>query len=114
MYIAVKGGEQAIAASLKLLAQARRGDPAVPELQAPQVREQLRLELARETQRTLAVLALEQQPHQALARIAASVVPGVMTCASFTNMPMSGSAPSTSVSSLHSHDAWSPLIDSPW
>lgn len=43
MYIAVKGGEQAIAASLKLLAQARRGDPAVPELQAPQLREQLRL-----------------------------------------------------------------------
>lgn len=43
MYIAVKGGEQAIAASLKLLARARRGDTAVPELQAPQLREQLRL-----------------------------------------------------------------------
>lgn len=43
MYIAVKGGEQAIAASLKLLAQARRGDPTVPELQATQLREQLRL-----------------------------------------------------------------------
>ncbi|WP_341892559.1 carbon-phosphorus lyase complex subunit PhnI [Variovorax sp. YR752] len=43
MYIAVKGGEQAIAASLELLAQARRGDPAVPELEAAQLREQLRL-----------------------------------------------------------------------
>jgi alpha-D-ribose 1-methylphosphonate 5-triphosphate synthase subunit PhnI len=43
MYIAVKGGEQAIAASLQLLAGARRGDPAVPELGADQLREQLRL-----------------------------------------------------------------------
>lgn len=43
MYIAVKGGEQAIAASLQLLASARRGDPAVPELEAVQLREQLRL-----------------------------------------------------------------------
>jgi alpha-D-ribose 1-methylphosphonate 5-triphosphate synthase subunit PhnI len=43
MYIAVKGGEQAIAASLKLLAQARRGDAGVPELEAVQLREQLRL-----------------------------------------------------------------------
>ena len=43
MYIAVKGGEQAIAASLQLLACARRGDPDVPELGADQLREQLRL-----------------------------------------------------------------------
>ncbi|MEO8804561.1 MAG: carbon-phosphorus lyase complex subunit PhnI [Burkholderiaceae bacterium] len=43
MYIAVKGGEQAIAASLKLLAAARRGDAQVDELSAPQLREQLRL-----------------------------------------------------------------------
>jgi alpha-D-ribose 1-methylphosphonate 5-triphosphate synthase subunit PhnI len=43
MYIAVKGGEQAIAASLRLLDAARRGDPAVPELQITQLREQLRL-----------------------------------------------------------------------
>ncbi len=43
MYIAVKGGEQAIAASLKLLAQARRGGAEVPELEAVQLREQLRL-----------------------------------------------------------------------
>jgi alpha-D-ribose 1-methylphosphonate 5-triphosphate synthase subunit PhnI len=43
MYIAVKGGEQAIAASLKLLAAARRGDPAVEELSAMQIGEQLRL-----------------------------------------------------------------------
>ncbi|MFM1988682.1 MAG: hypothetical protein RJA99_1639 [Pseudomonadota bacterium] len=43
MYIAVKGGERAIAASLELLAQARRGDPEVPALDGAQVREQLRL-----------------------------------------------------------------------
>jgi alpha-D-ribose 1-methylphosphonate 5-triphosphate synthase subunit PhnI len=43
MYIAVKGGEQAIAASLQLLDAARRGDPAVPALQIAQLREQLRL-----------------------------------------------------------------------
>jgi alpha-D-ribose 1-methylphosphonate 5-triphosphate synthase subunit PhnI len=47
MYIAVKGGEQAIAASLRLLAQARRGDPAVPELEVAQIREQLRLQVDR-------------------------------------------------------------------
>ena len=43
MYIAVKGGELAIAASLRLLAEARRGDTDVPELCADQLREQLRL-----------------------------------------------------------------------
>ncbi len=43
MYIAVKGGEQAIAASLRLLDAARRGDAAVPELQVQQLREQLGL-----------------------------------------------------------------------
>lgn len=43
MYIAVKGGEQAISASLQLLAAARRGDVDVPELGADQLREQLRL-----------------------------------------------------------------------
>jgi alpha-D-ribose 1-methylphosphonate 5-triphosphate synthase subunit PhnI len=40
MYIAVKGGEQAIAASLRQLDAARRGDPAVPELQVDQLRSQ--------------------------------------------------------------------------
>ncbi|MEW6704105.1 MAG: carbon-phosphorus lyase complex subunit PhnI [Pseudomonadota bacterium] len=40
MYIAVKGGEQAIAASLQLLDAARRGDPAVDELQVQQLRSQ--------------------------------------------------------------------------
>jgi alpha-D-ribose 1-methylphosphonate 5-triphosphate synthase subunit PhnI len=47
MYIAVKGGEQAIAASLQLLAAARRGQAEVPELGADQVREQLRLAVDR-------------------------------------------------------------------
>ncbi|WP_140627376.1 carbon-phosphorus lyase complex subunit PhnI [Methylibium rhizosphaerae] len=43
MYVAVKGGEAAIAASLRLLDEARRGDPAVRELEVAQVREQLGL-----------------------------------------------------------------------
>jgi alpha-D-ribose 1-methylphosphonate 5-triphosphate synthase subunit PhnI len=43
MYIAVKGGEAAIAASWHLLAEARRGDPALRELEVAQVREQLGL-----------------------------------------------------------------------
>ena len=43
MYVAVKGGEAAIAASLQLLDAARRGDPAVRELEVAQIREQLGL-----------------------------------------------------------------------
>lgn len=43
MYIAVKGGEAAIEASRALLAAARRGDPAVRELEVAQIREQLGL-----------------------------------------------------------------------
>jgi alpha-D-ribose 1-methylphosphonate 5-triphosphate synthase subunit PhnI len=43
MYIAVKGGEAAIEASRQLLAEARRGDPAVRELEVMQIREQLGL-----------------------------------------------------------------------
>jgi alpha-D-ribose 1-methylphosphonate 5-triphosphate synthase subunit PhnI len=43
MYIAVKGGESAIEASRALLAAARRGDPAVRELEVTQIREQLGL-----------------------------------------------------------------------
>lgn len=47
MYVAVKGGERAIENSLALLAERRRGDPAVPELSVAQVREQLRLAVDR-------------------------------------------------------------------
>jgi alpha-D-ribose 1-methylphosphonate 5-triphosphate synthase subunit PhnI len=66
MYIAVKGGEQAIAASLALLATARRGDPAVAELSVAQLREQLRLMVDRVMAEAslydpdLAALALKQ------------------------------------------------------
>ncbi len=41
MYVAVKGGERAIEAAHRLLAEARRGDPAVPEITAAQIAEQL-------------------------------------------------------------------------
>lgn len=47
MYVAVKGGERAIDKSHELLARARRGDPGVPELSIAQIREQLRLAVAR-------------------------------------------------------------------
>ncbi|RUL76079.1 carbon-phosphorus lyase complex subunit PhnI [Dyella choica] len=66
MYVAVKGGEQAIARSLELLAEARRGDKAVPELELAQIREQLRLGVARVMQEgslydeELAALAIRQ------------------------------------------------------
>lgn len=43
MYVATKGGEQAIANAHALLAEDRRGDPAVPEIGIDQIREQLRL-----------------------------------------------------------------------
>jgi len=43
VYIAVKGGEAAIAASWRLLDEARRGDPALRELEVAQIREQLGL-----------------------------------------------------------------------
>lgn len=47
MYVAVKGGEKAIDAAHRLLAERRRGDTAVPELAIAQVREQLRLAVDR-------------------------------------------------------------------
>ncbi len=43
MYVAVKGGEAAIDNAHRLLAAARRGDPAVPELTVAQIREQMAL-----------------------------------------------------------------------
>lgn len=46
-YVAVKGGEQAITNAHALLAEERRGDPAVPELGVGQVREQLGLAVDR-------------------------------------------------------------------
>lgn len=47
MYVAVKGGERAILNSYRLLAEARRGDPSVPELEVEQIREQLGLAVDR-------------------------------------------------------------------
>ena len=47
MYVAVKGGESAILASYDLLAQERRGDPAVAELSIEQICQQLRLSVDR-------------------------------------------------------------------
>jgi len=47
MYVAVKGGERAIERSWDLLAINRRGDEAFPELSVDQIREQLRLAVAR-------------------------------------------------------------------
>ncbi|WGS53898.1 carbon-phosphorus lyase complex subunit PhnI [Paraburkholderia sp. D15] len=47
MYVAVKGGERAIEASWRLLDKARRGDTQLAELGVAQIREQLRLAVAR-------------------------------------------------------------------
>ena len=47
MYVAVKGGEQAIDNAHRLLAKKRRGDTAIPELSVAQIREQLPLAVAR-------------------------------------------------------------------
>jgi alpha-D-ribose 1-methylphosphonate 5-triphosphate synthase subunit PhnI len=47
MYVAVKGGERAIVNSHALLAEARRGDPALPELSLEQIKQQLRLAVDR-------------------------------------------------------------------
>ncbi|MBS8228327.1 carbon-phosphorus lyase complex subunit PhnI [Vannielia litorea] len=47
MYVAVKGGEQAIDAAHDWLAEERRGDVAVPELSVAQIREQMALAVNR-------------------------------------------------------------------
>jgi alpha-D-ribose 1-methylphosphonate 5-triphosphate synthase subunit PhnI len=47
MYVAVKGGERAIEASWRLLDKSRRGDTQFAELSVGQIREQLRLAVAR-------------------------------------------------------------------
>ncbi len=66
MYVAVKGGERAIANAHRLLAHARRGDPAVPELTLAQISEQLALAVDRAMSegslydRELAALAVKQ------------------------------------------------------
>ena len=46
MYVAVKGGERAIAAAHELLSTARRGDPAIAEIELAQISEQLALAVA--------------------------------------------------------------------
>jgi alpha-D-ribose 1-methylphosphonate 5-triphosphate synthase subunit PhnI len=66
MYVAVKGGEAAITAAHELLAEARRGDPAVPELGLSQIEQQLALAVDRVMSegsiydRELAALAIKQ------------------------------------------------------
>ena len=47
MYVAVKGGEKAIAKAHELLAKTRRGDPGVPEVSLAQISEQLGLAVDR-------------------------------------------------------------------
>jgi alpha-D-ribose 1-methylphosphonate 5-triphosphate synthase subunit PhnI len=66
MYVAVKGGEKAIEAAHRLLAEARRGDPGVPELSLAQIEGQLSLAVDRVMaegsvyDRELAALAIKQ------------------------------------------------------
>jgi alpha-D-ribose 1-methylphosphonate 5-triphosphate synthase subunit PhnI len=66
MYVAVKGGERAIANAHRLLASARRGDETVPELTVTQIEQQLSLSVDRVMaegslyDRSLAALAIKQ------------------------------------------------------
>jgi alpha-D-ribose 1-methylphosphonate 5-triphosphate synthase subunit PhnI len=66
MYVAVKGGETAIKAAHELLATARRGDPATPEVSLEQIDQQLSLAVDRVMaegscyDRELAALAVKQ------------------------------------------------------
>lgn len=66
MYVAVKGGERAIANSERLLGEERRGDPEVPELSLAQIDQQLALAVDRVMtegslyDRALAALAIKQ------------------------------------------------------
>ena len=66
MYVAVKGGEKAIANAHKLLDEQRRGDPDVPELTLDQIKEQMSLAVDRVMtegsvyDRDLAALAIKQ------------------------------------------------------
>lgn len=74
-YVAVKGGDKAIENSHKLLAEARRGDPAVPEIMPNQISEQLGLAVDRVMtegsvyDRGLAALALKQAQGDAVEAI---------------------------------------------
>ena len=66
MYVAAKGGEEAIVAAHRWLAEERRGDPAVPDLRLDQIAGQLSLAVARVMAEgslhdpALAALALKQ------------------------------------------------------
>lgn len=66
MYVAVKGGEKAIASAHKLLAEERRGDTQVPELTVEQIKGQMSLAVDRVMtegsvyDRDLAALAIKQ------------------------------------------------------
>ena len=66
MYVAVKGGEKAIANAHRLLAEERRGDTDIAELSVAQIREQLKLAVDRVMtegslyDRDLAALAIKQ------------------------------------------------------
>jgi alpha-D-ribose 1-methylphosphonate 5-triphosphate synthase subunit PhnI len=66
MYVAVKGGERAIENAHRLLADARRGDPSIPELSLDQIQQQLTLAVDRVMNegslydRELAALAIRQ------------------------------------------------------
>ncbi|MBV8030591.1 MAG: carbon-phosphorus lyase complex subunit PhnI [Betaproteobacteria bacterium] len=75
MYVAVKGGERAIRNSHELLAEVRRGDPAVPELSLEQIKQQLKLAVDRVMTEgslydpDLAALALKQAAGDAVEAI---------------------------------------------
>jgi len=66
MYVAVKGGEKAIDAAHRLMAEERRGEPEIPELTVPQIMSQMSLAVDRVMSegslydRELAAIAIKQ------------------------------------------------------
>ncbi|UVK49674.1 carbon-phosphorus lyase complex subunit PhnI (plasmid) [Mesorhizobium sp. AR02] len=75
MYVAVKGGEQAILNTHRLISETRRGDPEIAELTLPQISEQFGLAVDRVMaegsvyDRQLAALALKQAQGDAMEAI---------------------------------------------
>ncbi|HEV7252623.1 MAG TPA: carbon-phosphorus lyase complex subunit PhnI [Mesorhizobium sp.] len=100
MYVAVKGGEEAIANAHRLLAHRRRGEPSVPAIQTEQIVEQLALGVDR-------VMAEGSLYDRALAALAVKQARGDLIEAIFlvrafrTTLPRFGAAEPVNTSAMH-------------
>ncbi len=100
MYVAVKGGEKAIDAAHRLLAEERRGDPSIPELSLEQICGQLTLAVDRVMNegslydRELAAIAIRQARGDLIEAI-------FLLRAARTTMPRFGYAEPLETSAMH-------------